>query len=1022
MATSGSFSTNQVKAGSRTWYWDFNWWVDSWTGNPAKTAKVKWTAISRATSGTSGQSYVSNYGFEITVNGNRQSIGGNFYKDNTIASGSFDRDGGTSFSVSITAHPYGGSYTSSGSGSWTLDTNIVKPSVKLSIASVSETTVTLTGTITSNGNGTITANGYKYKQQGGSTWLNCTNSLTNLTPNTTYYFKYYATNSAGTTEVGADNKIYTTTWNKPTISNVAVKNLIAGNSQTVTLNNSHNRNCTIKVTKVDGGTVLYTGSTTGTSLTFTIPADKCRLALGSESSENKTPVNLTYTCSYSSWSTPYDTSPSCTLGINTTYKPTWNSNFDINAAITYRDTNSTSRNITGDPQILVQGKSQWAYSLALKGTQAAIKNSNSESNIKKYQISFDGFKNYLEIIEGAVVEKTDLKGGTITRIVSEDDGADVTSSSLSVSIRAVDCKGVTSDIKTKTISVIPYNVPSGTISANRVNNYGKTIQLKINPSWAIVSKNNEERAEISYKLAAAPESDYTVLDNNVKNFNTFITLSPSFDNSSGYNFKVKLYDAFGGESAEIKALVGRGMPIFFIDETVNGVGVNTIPYQQGLYVDGDLKVTNTINNTFKVSVGTTNNYPYHRIAYTPVRIYSYEDNSIVLLLTAGYQNGPYGIVKCDLRTDDVPNGHTAGASAVWLSRYGFSADQVVLGLKNTAGNSYLDIFVKTSAAYNSIVVTPLFVGERGAFNTSAYALCDSKEDSGTTATDPLTSYESYSAISATASANKGPRTYTNVITAVDGGNVNFSNNIQVDTTNPSSQTTYYPTFVTGSGSQRERINNGILHISKEGTASVNGEAYFRIGNGTASGTAGNKKGYLQLYGQNTGRAQLEYKNTTTNVTHTLPAISGTYQIQRAMAQIRYKRQNLTISAGWTSVPLTSVADTMTLGSGLTIDSNKIKINNSTIKKVKITASVISFGRNETGDTGYAIRRVSDNTDMTNILYCNYNPSYKWHAGDSITMLLNVSQNQTFAIANWTNIATSCEHLGAVLLIEDVTEY
>ena len=180
-------------------------------------------------------------------------------------------------------------------------------------------------------------------------------------------------------------------------------------------------------------------------------------------------------------------------------------------------------------------------------------------------------------------------------------------------------------------------------------------------------------------------------------------------------------------------------------------------------------------------------------------------------------------------------------------------------------------------------MTPLFVGRRGAFDTSAYTLCNSEEVNGTTATDPLTSYESYSVISETASTNKGPRTYTNIITAVDGGNVNFSNNIQVDTTNPSSQTTYYPTFVTGSGSQRERINNGILHISKEGTASVNGEAYFRIGNGTASGTAGNKKGYLQLYGQNTGRAQLEYANSTSNVAQILPALAGTFVVKQSAA-------------------------------------------------------------------------------------------------------------------------------------------
>lgn len=195
-------------------------------------------------------------------------------------------------------------------------------------------------------------------------------------------------------------------------------------------------------------------------------------------------------------------------------------------------------------------------------------------------------------------------------------------------------------------------------------------------------------------------------------------------------------------------------------------------------------------------------------------------------------------------------------------------------------------------------------------------------------------------------------------------NANNTTNVNILSTTLASGTNYYPLFSTGTGNQRARANTS-------------------------------------------------YK---------MPHLAGTMNIQRAMAQIRYKRQNLTISSAWTTVPLNSVESTMTLGSGLTIDSNKIKINNATIKKVKITASVVAFGRNEAGDTGYAIRRISTNSDITNILYSNYNSSYKWHAGNSVTVLLDVSQNQTFAIGNWTNIATSCEHLGALLVIEDVTEY
>ena len=855
MATSGSFSTNQVKAGSRTWYWDFSWWVASWSGN---TATINWNAYTRATSGTSGQSYVSNYGFSITVNGSTQTPGGNFVKDNQIASGSFTLGGGNSFSASITAHPYGGSYTSSGNSSWTLDNNVVKPSVTCSIASTSETTVTLTGTVTNNGNAAITASGYQ-KSTNNSTWTTCTNSVTGLNTNTKYYFRYWATNSAGTTYSSSVN---TTTWKSPALTSISTSALIAGNAQTLTLDNPHSRNCSITV-KDGNNNTLYTGSTSGTSLTFTIAADKCRTALGSGTSTT-TSANLTYTCVYSSWTT----TKTGTLGINTTYKPTWSSSFAINTAITYADTNTTTIGITGSNQILVQGKSSWEYSLALTGNQAAVANSNSGSSIKEYKVSTDGGSTWTTKSASATHVSVGAIGSTTT--------------SVSVKVKAIDYKGLESTIQTRTISVIPYSLPSGTIAAKRQNNYGTTVELAINPTWAVGS-GNAGTAAWSYKLSTA--SSWTT-GGTISTFNTPVALGVSFDNALSYDFRIILTDAFGGSSTAILASVGPGTPIFFIDETVNGVGVNDIPTEQGLFVDGktnikgDLKVTNTINNTFNISVGNRNNYPYHRIAYTPVRTGNYIDNSLVLLLTAGYQGGPYGIVKCDLRTNNASGGGTAGASAIWLSRYGFSVDQVALGLKNTAADSYLDVFIKTSGTYNSIVVTPLFVGRRGAFDASVYTLCNSAEVDNTTTTDSLTSYESYSAISETASANKGPRTYTNIITATDGGNVNFSNNIQVDTTNPSAQTTYYPTFVTGSGSQRERINNGLLYYSKEGTASVDGEAFWRVGNGTNSGTAGNKKGQLQLYGQNTGRSQIEYTNSTSIVTQILPALAGTFVVKQ----------------------------------------------------------------------------------------------------------------------------------------------
>lgn len=113
-----------------------------------------------------------------------------------------------------------------------------------------------------------------------------------------------------------------------------------------------------------------------------------------------------------------------------------------------------------------------------------------------------------------------------------------------------------------------------------------------------------------------------------------------------------------------------------------------------------------------------------------------------------------------------------------------------------------------------------------------------------------------------------------------GTSTNTQNTL-IDNTNPTSQTTYYPTFVTGNSNQRQRINNGLQYISLNGTTSALGTAYLRVGNSTASGTAGNKKGFIQLYGQNTGRSQIEYANSTSSVTQVMPAVNGTFVVKQS---------------------------------------------------------------------------------------------------------------------------------------------
>lgn len=104
-----------------------------------------------------------------------------------------------------------------------------------------------------------------------------------------------------------------------------------------------------------------------------------------------------------------------------------------------------------------------------------------------------------------------------------------------------------------------------------------------------------------------------------------------------------------------------------------------------------------------------------------------------------------------------------------------------------------------------------------------------------------------------------------------------SNKGRLTLTNPSSGTWYYPTWVAGIENNTyydTRGNNGLRYYTLEGTTSANGRCILQVGNGTKSGTAGNKYGQLRIYHTNTGAATLQYRDTTTSCTLTLPAHDG----------------------------------------------------------------------------------------------------------------------------------------------------
>lgn len=100
----------------------------------------------------------------------------------------------------------------------------------------------------------------------------------------------------------------------------------------------------------------------------------------------------------------------------------------------------------------------------------------------------------------------------------------------------------------------------------------------------------------------------------------------------------------------------------------------------------------------------------------------------------------------------------------------------------------------------------------------------------------------------------------------------------ITTTNPSSQTSYYPTFI--SGTKQQRINDGLRYDTQQGTTSTVGRATLVLGNGTASGANGNKQGRLALHNSSSGYTWLQTATSSSSFTQTLPALTGTVVVKQ----------------------------------------------------------------------------------------------------------------------------------------------
>ena len=176
---------------------------------------------------------------------------------------------------------------------------------------------------------------------------------------------------------------------------------------------------------------------------------------------------------------------------------------------------------------------------------------------------------------------------------------------------------------------------------------------------------------------------------------------------------------------------------------------------------GNVSLNGAINYC-TIKIGNTDPNPFKRIAHIKVA-HSWNDNALLLYISQGYQCGNFGLCRVEFKTNDIANSDTAGGgvSLRWLIRQGYATDSIQAGYYIHLKNAYVDVFLKTTGAYQGTVIR-VIQDSRGSINNS-FGLINSTYNT-----------EAYTSLSAAATALYNVA-YQGTVSGTDACTVNHAN-------------------------------------------------------------------------------------------------------------------------------------------------------------------------------------------------------------------------------------------------------
>lgn len=253
-----------------------------------------------------------------------------------------------------------------------------------------------------------------------------------------------------------------------------------------------------------------------------------------------------------------------------------NSNPTI-GTLTYADVNNTTTAITTNNQYIIRNNSTLQVTV---GSLAAINNATLAT---------------LTLTGGGISRTITLSGTTDSSEVVNI-GTVNQANNFTLTATLTDSRGYTA---TKTVNVLVYDwvLPTAVITAQRVDNYYTTTNVTPNATYSSLGGHNVLTITAQYKKTS--EATYGAATTLTDGSTTALSLNNAYD----WNLKVIVADSLGTTTYNL--IIGKGLPIFFIDRLINSVGINCFPQQ-----NSSLEV-NGVRLDDKIYIGSQSIYDYY---------------------------------------------------------------------------------------------------------------------------------------------------------------------------------------------------------------------------------------------------------------------------------------------------------------------------------------------------------------------------------------------------------------------------